>query len=65
MSPCHYGATRRLAEVYRRDLLKVGSLGLLGLSLPDILRSAAAQGLRPGAVKSCVLFFLCMYLRKT
>ena len=58
MSPCHYGATRRLDEVYRRDLLKVGSLGLLGLSLPEILRSAAAQGLRPGAVKSCVLFFL-------
>ena len=26
--------------------------------MPDVLRSAAAEGLRPGAAKSCILFFL-------
>ena len=42
----------------RRDFLKVGSLGLLGISLPDLLRGAALNGLRPGAAKSCLLVFL-------
>lgn len=50
--------TGRFPGIRRRDLLKVGSVGLLGISLPQMLRSAAAQGLRPGAAKSCILFFL-------
>ncbi len=42
----------------RRDLLRVGSLGLLGLSLPELLSAAQSQGLRRGSAKSCLLFFL-------
>ena len=42
----------------RRDLLQVGSLGLMGLTMPSLLEQAAAGGLRPGAAKSCLLFFL-------
>ena len=44
--------------IARRDLLQVGSLGLMGLTMPALLRQAAAGGLRPGAAKSCLLFFL-------
>lgn len=47
-----------LSEIARRDLLKVGSLGLLGVTLPDVLRAAATQGLRRGRAKSCLLVFL-------
>src|SRR5829696_9499270 len=47
---------RRLCDGFsRRDLLRVGGAGLLGLSLPGLLR-AGAQG-RPRA-KSVILFFL-------
>lgn len=42
----------------RRELLQVGSLGVTGLALPDLLTRAAADGLRPGAAKSCLVFFL-------
>lgn len=42
----------------RRDLLQIGSLGLAGLSLPDLIQTAEARGLRAGAAKSCILFFL-------
>ncbi|MBQ17297.1 MAG: hypothetical protein CMJ65_09245 [Planctomycetaceae bacterium] len=45
-------------SVSRRELLQVGSLGLTGLTVPSLLRSAAARGLRPAAAKSCLLFFL-------
>ena len=45
-------------EVTRRDLLQIGSLGLVGLSLPDMLQTAQAKGLRAGAAKSCILFYL-------
>jgi hypothetical protein len=40
----------------RRQMLQVGSLGLLGLTLPGMLRAQRAQ-LRPRA-KSCILLFL-------
>ncbi len=40
----------------RRSLLQIGSLGTIGLSLPGLLRGAESG--RPGAAKSCVLFFL-------
>jgi hypothetical protein len=39
-------------------LLQIGSLGLTGLSLPDLLSTAQARGLHAGAARSCLLFFL-------
>jgi hypothetical protein len=42
-------------RVGRREVLRVGAAGLLGLSLPQLVRAEAAR--RPRA-KSCVLFFL-------
>ena len=42
----------------RRDLVQAGSLGLLGITLPSLLANAATQGLRPGAARSCIVFFL-------
>ncbi|MEX1230700.1 MAG: DUF1501 domain-containing protein [Planctomycetaceae bacterium] len=42
----------------RRDLLRIGSLGAVGLSLPDLLRGAESAGVTTGKAKSCVLFFL-------
>ncbi|HUY36031.1 MAG TPA: DUF1501 domain-containing protein [Pirellulales bacterium] len=44
----------------RRELIRWGSLGLAGLSLPKLLRAEAAQispGVRPAA-RSCILLFL-------
>lgn len=49
---------RQGSRTKRRDLLQVGSLGLMGLTLPRLTQTAAAKGLRPGAAKSCLLFFL-------
>ena len=46
--------------ICRRDLLQLGSLGCLGLSLPELLHAAgnsAPQG-KQGRAKSCILFFL-------
>src|SRR6187399_550720 len=46
--------------ILRRDLLRVGSLGAVGLALPDILQAGPAAvrgGLAPRA-RSCILFFL-------
>jgi len=41
----------------RRDFLKVGSLGFLGINLPDFLRAAATQ--RPnGKAQACILLWL-------
>src|SRR5262249_51303623 len=49
----------------RRDALHAGGLGLLGLSLPELLRGRAAAGSpdagaarRGGRAKSCILLFL-------
>ena len=47
-----------LPDVSRRDLLQVGSLGLMGLTVPRLIEQAAAGGLQKGAAKSCLLFFL-------
>jgi hypothetical protein len=49
---------RPTVVIPRRDLVRVGSLGLVGLSLPELVGSAQSQGLRAGAAKSCLLFFL-------
>jgi uncharacterized protein (DUF1501 family) len=45
----------------RRDLLHAGGLGLLGLSLPELLRNRAAAGGRQSSGKrarSCIVLFL-------
>jgi hypothetical protein len=60
------GGPKRLCDgLTRRDLLHVGSLGLLGLNLPQLESSAAAGAVmespRPGQfgqAKACILLFL-------
>jgi uncharacterized protein (DUF1501 family) len=46
--------------VSRRDLLKVGSLSVLGLSLPELFRMSQAEAAvtGPKRAKSCILVFL-------
>src|SRR5437867_6225396 len=47
------------AEFGRRDFIKVGSLGFLGIHLSQALRLAAATGSKlDGKAKSCILVFL-------
>src|SRR5215831_3717038 len=41
----------------RRGLLRLGGIGVFGLSLPRLLRADAAPGRTPAA-RSCVLFLL-------
>ncbi|MGQ0633220.1 MAG: DUF1501 domain-containing protein [Planctomycetaceae bacterium] len=54
----------RSPPLLRRDLLRAGALGAVGLGLPDLLRgvATAAGTTEPGAIraraKSCILFFL-------
>ena len=48
--------TRR--ESMRRDFLRVGSLGFLGISLPQFLRAADAQKRSNGKAQSCILLWL-------
>jgi hypothetical protein len=56
------GHAKRLCDgITRRDLLQVGALGTLGLTLEDALRSQAqaASNNRPGGkAKACILLFL-------
>ena len=47
-----------MQPITRRDLVQVGSLGLLGITLPTMLQRAHAQGLRPGGARSCIVLFL-------
>lgn len=51
---------QRCDGVTRRDMLRVGALSALGLSLPDYLRlrAAAPAQIRSGKVKSCILLWL-------
>jgi hypothetical protein len=56
---------RHLASLNRRDLLRVGSLGLFGMSLCDLVRGRALGAeARPvsadtfGRAKSCILLFM-------
>src|SRR5262245_47290945 len=48
----------------RRDLLRLGGLSLLGLSLPDLIRARRAVAAVPkregsfGRAKSCILLFM-------
>src|SRR5206468_572894 len=45
-----------MLSITRRQLLRIGSLGLAGLSLADVLRAEAAGSIVP-KVKSCILLF--------
>jgi hypothetical protein len=50
------GGSRRLCDgLRRREVLRVGAAGLLGLTLPDLLRAATGPGSK---ARSCILFFL-------
>jgi hypothetical protein len=61
------GSSTRLCDgVSRREALRAGGLGLLGLSLDDLFRFREAQAARPGKpaasrfgqAKSCILLYL-------
>lgn len=47
-----------LLEQHRRDFLRVGSLGALGLTLPRLLKADESAAPRQGRAKACVLCFL-------
>src|SRR5688572_17538458 len=58
------GTAKRLCDgMTRREALRVGGLGLAGLSLADFFRLQEAQASRPrhrsfGKAKSCILLYL-------
>src|SRR5262249_48832889 len=47
---------RRALYPSRRQLLQVGCVGMLGLSLPDVLSAQASAG-RPRTARSCIFVF--------
>jgi len=49
-------ASRNCEGMTRRDLLRVGSLGLFGLSLPGVLRAEAAGTAAPGDVNVILIW---------
>ncbi len=54
------GAARLCDGIPRRDFLRIGSLGTLGLGLPALLRAeerAGRDGARRAGATSCILFF--------
>jgi len=51
-------ARRSRGRVHRRDLLRLGSLGLLGAALPGRSTAVAAESQRATA-KNCIYIFLC------
>src|SRR5207302_3392101 len=56
------GTSRRLCDgTSRRDFLRVGALGCLGLSMPELLRAASTSSTGEtgfGRAKRCLLLFL-------
>ncbi|GAB4150281.1 MAG: DUF1501 domain-containing protein [Planctomycetaceae bacterium] len=49
----------KFLNLQRRQVLSVGTLGAVGLSLPILSQAESASSLRlPGKAKSCILFFL-------
>jgi hypothetical protein len=61
------GSTKRLCSGWtRREMLRAGGLGLLGINLADVLRLAQTQAARPpdrlppsfGRAKACILLYL-------
>jgi hypothetical protein len=66
MLTIHNSGVRLCDGLTRREVLRVGSLGLLGLSLPELLRgrmaaaAPARDGVGPsgGKAKACIILFL-------
>ena len=53
-----FGGKRRLCDgINRRDFLSIGSLGLAGLSLPELLRAEDAAGIGESH-KSVIMIYL-------
>ena len=52
------GHVARRGQLPRRQLLKAGGLGLLGLSLPKLLAAEAAQSDRPRRARSVIFLYL-------
>jgi hypothetical protein len=44
--------------ISRREVLQVGGIGLLGLTLPGLLRAEAVRGGRAASADACILIFL-------
>jgi len=53
MKPAHY-----CDGIVRRDVLKVGALGALGLTLSDYFRRATADEVKPAAAQSAIVIWL-------
>jgi uncharacterized protein (DUF1501 family) len=63
MLTIHSRPVRLCDGISRREMLRIGSLGVAGLTLPDLLRQAAAQDAAPrgpakGSAKACIVLFL-------
>jgi hypothetical protein len=62
MLTCHDKSYRLCDQISRREWLRAGSLGLMGLSLPRLLEARAAKPTdrHPGAsqAKSCIVLYL-------
>jgi len=64
MPRSHHPTSGNNSRRRRRDVLKAGSLGLLGLTLPDLLRGRAMAQPQPinnssfGRAKACILLFM-------
>lgn len=52
------GARGYCDGVSRRNFLKIGALGLGGLTLPQVLAAQAASGRKPGQHKAVIMIFL-------
>jgi hypothetical protein len=52
------GAKGYCDGVSRRNFLKIGALGLGGLTLPQVLAAQAASGKKPGKHKAVIMIFL-------
>jgi uncharacterized protein DUF1501 len=58
MLTIRHSGVRLCDNLTRRDLLHAGGLGLLGLSLPELLRGSAAAAQGGKRARSCILLFL-------
>jgi uncharacterized protein (DUF1501 family) len=52
------GPVRLCDGISRREMLRIGSLGLAGLTLPDLLRQVAGRDAAPQRAKACIVLFL-------
>jgi hypothetical protein len=58
MLTIHDDGFRLCDGLTRRDWLRVGGLGLFGLSWPALLRARQTEPARPGPAKACILLYL-------